>query len=51
MTRAARAIATAMMMVSSKEGDGDGGMSNGDCNEGGGQQQGQYHRPWLSTIA
>ncbi len=36
MARVARAIATAMRMASNKEGDGKGGKSDGNSNEGGG---------------
>ncbi len=37
MARAARSMVTAMRMAGSKEGDGKGGKSNGDGNEGGGR--------------
>jgi hypothetical protein len=36
MVRVARAIATAMRMMSNKEGDDKGGKSDGNSNEGGG---------------
>jgi hypothetical protein len=41
MARAARAMATAMRMAGNKEVNGKGGKSNGNGNEGGGQQRGQ----------
>ncbi len=42
MARAARAMATAMRMVGNKEGNGMGGKSNGDGNEGSRQQRGLW---------
>jgi hypothetical protein len=38
--KGARAIATAMRMASNKEGDDKDGKSDGNGNEGGGQQRG-----------